>query len=432
MKEQITAVLLSAGESSRFWPLAGNKHKAMYELLGKSVIAHTISGLKSIGINEVIIVKSPNDNSIEAQLGNGNPLGVNIQYVVQEKPLGMGNAVQQAENLIKTDHFFVLNADQVNADDLAESMIEELKSEKNIDSVLASQKTETPWNFGILEIDDNNIALSIEEKPKKGTEKSNQMVIGIYLLARRFFETLNSVETSQYSYEEALGVYMDKYKSTSVKSFTNIPEITLKFPWHLFRLNNYLTNKFMKNQFISTNAKISHTAIIEGNVVIEDNVRVFEYAVIKGPCYICEGAVIGNNSLVRDYSYIGRKSIVGFGTEIKHSILYDNVETHKNFVGDSIIDEGSGLGAGTITANRRLDRQNIHTKVKDDTIDTGSTFFGNILGRNVHTGIQVGLMPGVKIGSNADIGALTNITKDIPDGHFAYTRKNVNSILLPK
>jgi UDP-N-acetylglucosamine diphosphorylase / glucose-1-phosphate thymidylyltransferase / UDP-N-acetylgalactosamine diphosphorylase / glucosamine-1-phosphate N-acetyltransferase / galactosamine-1-phosphate N-acetyltransferase len=432
MKKQFTAILLAAGESSRFWPLASDKHKAMYEILGKPIISHTIIGLKSVGVNEIVIVKSPNDKSIEAQLGNGESLGVNIQYLNQNEPLGMGNAIQQTEKLIKTEYFFVLNADQVNADDLAEKMIEMLTNRKDIDSVLASQETKTPWDFGILEIDNNDIALSIEEKPEKGTENSNQMVIGIYLLAKRFFETLNSVETSQYSYEEALGIYMDKFKSTAVSRFKDIPEITLKFPWHLFRLNKYLTNKFMKNQFISTNAQISHTAVITGNVVIEDNVRVFEYAVIKGPCYICEGAIIGNNSLVRDYSYIGKGAIVGFGTEIKHSILYKNVETHKNFVGDSIIDEDSGLGAGTITANRRLDRQNINTKVKGKTVDTGSTFFGNIIGKNVHTGIQVGLMPGVKIGSNADIGALTNIAKDVADGHFAYNRQNVNSIKLPK
>ncbi len=427
MNTEISAILLSAGESSRFWPLACDKHKSMYELMGKPAIYYTLMGLKKVGVSNIVIVTQPSDASVRAYFGDGNNFGLHIKYAIQDEPLGMGNAILCAEKQINTNHFFILNADQVNADDLAIDMLNTLKGKNNVDSVLASQKTETPWNFGILEID-NDMAKGIEEKPIKGTEKSNQMVIGIYLLHRRFLDTLKSVETSQYSYEDALGKYINQYKTVAVKTFENIPEITLKFPWHLFNLNKYLMDKFVKEKQISPKAKVSPTAIIEGNVVIEDNVRVFEYAVIKGPCYICEGAIIGNHSLIRDYSYVGRNAIVGFGTEIKHSFLYNNVETHKNFVGDTIIDEGAGLGAGTITANRRLDRGNIKTNVKGTQVDTNSSFFGNIIGKNVHTGIQVGLMPGVKIGRNANIGALTNVSKDVEEDVFLYSKQTQNKI----
>ncbi len=424
MNKNITAVLLGAGESSRFWPLAVDKHKSMYEVMGKPVIHYTIQGLKKVGIDNIIIVTQPTDTSIKDHFGDGEEYGLNIDYAVQEKPLGMGNAIQSAQDRITTDHFFILNADQVNADDLAGEMLNLLGSKEGVDSVLASQQTDTPYNYGILEID-NGMALGIEEKPAKGTEKSDQMVIGIYLLPKRFLDTLNATPTSQYAYEEALEAYIKKHRSTAVCTFQDIPEITLKFPWHLFRVNRYLMDKFLIEPNISKDAKISPTAIIAGNVFIGDNVRVFENAVIKGPCYISDGAIVGNNALIRDYSYIGRKSIVGYNTEIKHSIMYDRVETHKNYIGDSIVDDDTGFGAGTITANRRLDRGNIATMVKGKKVDSGMSSFGCIIGRNVHTGIHTGLMPGVKIGRNANIGAITNVTKDVEDDVFLYSKQDL-------
>lgn len=196
MNTDISAILLAAGESSRFWPLARNKHKSMYELAGKPVIYYTLMGLKKLNVKNIVIVIQTGDESIKNYFGNGKELDLNIKYVAQEKPLGMGNAILCAEKEIKTNYFFVLNADQINADDLANGMIDLLNDKENIDLILVSQKTETPWNFGILEIE-NGIAKSIVEKPPKGTEKSNQMVIGIYLLPKRFYETLKSVETSQ-------------------------------------------------------------------------------------------------------------------------------------------------------------------------------------------------------------------------------------------
>lgn len=425
MSINISAVLLSAGECSRFWPLAEDKHKSMYDIMGKPVIYYTIKGLKHIGVRDFVVVTSPSDKSIENYFGDGSNMDVNIRYVIQEKPLGMGDAVLTGAKNISGDHFFVLNADQSNADELGTKMIDMLHQDKSIDSVLASQKTDTPHNYGILEIDGDK-AKGIEEKPAPGTEKSDKMVIGIYLLAKRFLDTLEKVPISQYSYETALEEYIKKYDTVGACVFEDIPEITLKFPWHLFRMNKYLMDKYLTKQHISTETTISPKALISGNVVIEKGVRIFENAVIKGPCYISEGAIIGNNSLVRDYSYIGRNSIVGFGTEVKHSILYNNIETHNNYLGDSIIDDNSGFGAGTITANRRLDRNIIKSNVKGDKVETGYSFFGTVIGKNVHTGIMTGIMPGIKIGSYSNVGAMTNLTKDIVNNTYIYSQQEYN------
>jgi len=77
---------------------------------------------------------------------------------------------------------------------------------------------------------------------------------------------------------------------------------------------------------------------------------------------------------------------------------------HLSYVGDSIIGENCNLGAGTITANYRLDAKTIKMKIKDKVVDSERTKLGAVLGDNVKAGINTLFMPGVKVGCNSWIG----------------------------
>jgi len=422
------AVVLAAGQSSRFWPLAVDQHKSSYEIIGKPVIQYTIEALIRCGITDVAIIQSGNDSSIQDRLiqdrlGHAN-LSANIEYLTQKTPKGMGDAILQAKDWIGEYSFVVTNADQVNADELLPPMFDKLQW-SGCRAALSAQETDTPWNYGILGLNRDRVK-RIVEKPAKGEEPSNLMVIGVYLLPSDFLPILARQAHDHYSFENAIQEHIDAYDATtSVIYPPDTPEITLKFPWHLFRLNRYLITRFLKGKNIHPDAILSPHSLVHGDVWIGAGVRMFENAVVKGPAYISKGAILGNNSLVRDYSYIGKNTIVGFGTEIKHSILYDQIETHANYIGDSIVDSGCGFGAGTVTANRRLDRANILSRVKGKRIDSGMSFFGTVIGKDVKTGIQSGIMPGVKIGQKCRIGANTMVTKDLSDSHLYYDKSNV-------
>ena len=105
------AVILAAGESSRFWPL-NQSHKSQIKLLGKSLIYWTIKGLTDNGIKELAIVINPHSSLKEELKSVPQELNVKLSYFVQEKPLGTGNAIFQAKNFIK-EPFFVLWATEV-------------------------------------------------------------------------------------------------------------------------------------------------------------------------------------------------------------------------------------------------------------------------------------------------------------------------------
>jgi len=141
------AVILAAGESSRFWPL-NYRHKSLFYLMGKPIIYWNLKGMEEAGIKNVIIVQSLKKD-VEEELKKFKFKKIKIKYVIQPKPLSTGNALWQARNLLK-EHFFVLNADVLNSKEILEEMIKKIKKVKK--PCLAGQKTKNPlalWDDGI-------------------------------------------------------------------------------------------------------------------------------------------------------------------------------------------------------------------------------------------------------------------------------------------
>jgi bifunctional UDP-N-acetylglucosamine pyrophosphorylase/glucosamine-1-phosphate N-acetyltransferase len=199
--------------------------------------------------------------------------------------------------------------------------------------------------------------------------------------------------------------------------------VPVKYPWHLHDAAKFFLER-AENR-ISKGASVSDRAVITGKVVIEDGVKIFENAVIRGPCYIGKGSVIGNGALVWGGSHIGDRCVVGFASEIKHSYFGDDVWSHQNYVGDSIIMDGCNLGAGTRTANWRFDGQPVKVKIGGEQVSTGTDKFGCIMGENSKTGINVSIMPGVKIGPNSIVGAHLLVGQDIGPGRFVLLKQTV-------
>ncbi len=148
-------------------------------------------------------------------------------------------------------------------------------------------------------------------------------------------------------------------------------------------------------------------------MIIEDGVVVKEFAVLKGPLYLGKNTMVGNHSLLRE-SFIEANSLVGSYSEITRSYLGEGVKTHQNYIGDSVIGDYVEFGAGSKTANWRLDRQQVTMKIKDKEVTTGKEKMGAIIGERVKTGMNVALMPGVRIGKHSSIWPNLTVKKDIP------------------
>lgn len=404
-------VILAAGESSRFWPL-NKKHKALLKLMGKPILWFNLKGIeKTKLIKEVIIVQSPKKD-VEEELKNYK-FSFKIKYQIQPKAKGAGNALYLAREFLKS-HFFVLNADVVNSEELILETIKKFEKEKP-KAVILGQKTEKPELFGIMKLKKDRI-LKIVEKPKKEKAPSDIKVVGVYFLEPSFFSFYQKVKKHLYDFEDALSLYVKK-ENVKVAIFSKLESETptfIKYPWHLFFVKKYLFENFLKEK-IAPSVKIGKNVIIEGKIFIDEGTKIFENSVIKGPCYIGKNCLIGNHTLIRESSNLEDEVLIGAFAEVKNTIFQKGATTHSGYFGDSIIDEETKIGAGTITSNVRLDRREIFSEIKGEKIATGLKSFGTIVGRNTKIGTKVNIMPGKFIGSDCLIWPNSIIFKNIPD-----------------
>lgn len=407
------AVILAAGNSSRFHPF-NDLHKSMVKILGRPILEYTITGLKKTGIEKIILVTNEN-KAIEEYFGDGKKIGVSIEYVIQKESLGMGNALLLAEKKVK-GKFLLINAYRVDTDKFINLLLKK-KRTNNAKAVILAKKRDDVSIQGVLKIEKNRI-LEVIEKPKKGKEPSNLCVVGIYCFSLDFLETLKNTSCEHYQLEKAISDYAKKNYVSYVEAKEDV--ITLKYPWDLLGIKNYLLKNI--KTFVGKNVSIAKNAQIIGSVVIEDGVQIMESAVIKGPCFIGKNAFIGNNAVLRNGVDIEENAVVGAYMEVKNSILMESCKTHSGFIGDSVIGKDCRIGAGFCTANVRLDRTTIKTNVKNEKIDTGLKSLGTMVGNGTYIGIKSSTMPGVIIGQKATIGVNTTVLNNVFDNTKYYTK----------
>ncbi len=400
------AVVLAAGESSRFWPLCEGTHKSLFRLMGKPLIQWTLEALKRAGIEEAIIVQSPT-KAIQQALKDVS-LNLKMRYIVQEQPKGMGNALLAAKRELD-ERFFLLHAHEFTADRWI-GLIRAKSRKTGVKTVLAGQRTQEPWKYGMLELKGDRV-IDIVEKPDPNKSPSNIRALGIYLLSHEFLDDLAQVAEQPYAYEEALGRHMSEHDVRVVMGDEASP--SLKYPWDLFAATRLLMDEHLK-AFRAPTARISPLAHIEGKVHIGERVKIHEYAVIKGPCYIGNDCVIGTHSLVREYTDLEEGVVIGAFAEVARCLFQEGASTHAGYFGDSIFDRGARAGAGTVTANVKVHRDEIRPTVRGERVSTRLRSLGAIVGADTQLGISVMTMPGVLIGARSFVAPGIVVDENVP------------------
>jgi bifunctional UDP-N-acetylglucosamine pyrophosphorylase/glucosamine-1-phosphate N-acetyltransferase len=403
------AVILAAGKSSRFWPL-NTQHKGLFKLMGKPLIFYTIENLKKAKIKELIVVQSPK-RDIQKTFEKYKFQNLKIKYVVQEKPLGTGDALKKAEKYL-SDKFLVLNGDDFYS-------VGDIKKCLSKPFCILLKRVQNPENFGQVLVKGNEVK-KLVEKPKR--EVSNLVNTGLYVLPKKIFNfKIKKSERGEYELTDFIKQLIKKEKLYFEISKDWIP---VSYPWDLLNVNEYFLSKIRKKilGFIEKKTTIKEKVIIGKNTIIKSGTY------IEGPVYIGENCQIGPNCYIRKFTCVGSGCQIGQAVEIKNSIIGDNSQIlHLSYIGDSIIGENCNLGAGTIAANLRLDSKTIKVQVKGKFIDTKRKKLGCVLGNDVKTGIHVSLMPGVLVGSGVQIGPHSILFENVKE-NFAYWTKFKNKM----
>lgn len=161
------------------------------------------------------------------------------------------------------------------------------------------------------------------------------------------------------------------------------------YPWEIMKdLNEFIIH-------LGENLDLNKFDKIKDNVWVAKSANIAPTAYIVGPAIIDEYAEVRHGAFIRENVIIGKECVVGNSTEIKNSILFNEVQVpHFNYVGDSILGYKTHMGASSILSNVRADKNNVTVKINGEKIQTGLKKFGSVLGDETEIGCGAILNPG--------------------------------------
>lgn len=186
-------IILAGGSGSRLWPITKGISKQLMPIYDKPMIYYPLTTLMLAGIREILIITTPDDQSqFQRLLGDGSQWGISLQYAVQPSPDGLAQAYIIGEEFIGNDSVAMVLGDNIfHGSDLGKALKQCTNREGG--TVFAYEVSD-PERYGVVDFDENNRALSVEEKPAE--PKSNYALVGLYFFDNKAVEYAKNSQPS--------------------------------------------------------------------------------------------------------------------------------------------------------------------------------------------------------------------------------------------
>jgi glucose-1-phosphate thymidylyltransferase len=195
MNKKYKGIVLAGGSGTRLYPITMGISKQQLPIYDKPMIYYPISVLMLAGIQDILIISTPDDiNGYKKLLGSGNQFGVRFEYAIQEKPEGIAQAFIIGEEFIGNNNVSLVLGDNIF---YGQNFSKNLEKATNFDdgATLFGYHVQNPSDFGVLEFDKKAIVKSIQEKPK--SPKSNYAVTGLYFYDNAVLSIAKKIQPSK-------------------------------------------------------------------------------------------------------------------------------------------------------------------------------------------------------------------------------------------
>jgi len=186
------AIILAGGKGSRLYPITKGVNKHLLLVYDKPMIYYPLSVLMLAKIKDILIISSKDEiDRFKMFFSNGEDLGLNIEYAIQENPRGIAEAFIIGEDFIKDDNVCLILGDNLIYGSGLQNLLIDIDTKK---ATVFGYNVENPQDYGIVEIENNKI-FSIEEKPQN--PKSNIAVIGLYFYPNDVIDKAKNLKPSK-------------------------------------------------------------------------------------------------------------------------------------------------------------------------------------------------------------------------------------------
>ena len=191
-------IILTGGKGTRLYPASKTINKGLLPVYDKPMIYYPLSTLMLSGITEILVIASKRDiERFKELLGDGLHIGLDISYEIEYETKGIGNAFILGENFIGNDDVCLVLGDNIfyghKLPLMLRNSVKEVKENNN--SVIFGYYVQDPERFGVVEFDEDQNAISLEEKPSK--PKSNYAVVGLYYYTNDVVHIAKSLQPSE-------------------------------------------------------------------------------------------------------------------------------------------------------------------------------------------------------------------------------------------